>query len=858
ADEALAERARQEVNKQIEARGLEVGGWRKVPVNPDALGEEARASMPQIEQVFINAPYDMDHKALNRHLYVARRRSAMTITDESFYISSISADSVIYKGLMMPQYLADFYLDLQDESLESSIAVFHQRFSTNTLPQWRRAQPFRYLAHNGEINTIQGNRNWANARTHKFQSDLLPELRELQPLVSSRDSDSASLDNMLEVLLAGGMDIFQAMRMLLPPAWQNSDELDPELRGFLEFSSMHMEPWDGPAGVVLSDGRYAACVLDRNGLRPARYVITRDGHITLASEIGVWDYDVEDVVEKGRLKPGEMLAVDTQAGTLLKPKDVNDMLKKRNPYAKWLWKYTRHLRSGLRDIPSPRQAFDDDRLTQYEKLFNVSFEERDQILRVLAENGQEAVGSMGDDTPFPVMSSQVRSLYDNFRQQFAQVTNPPIDPLREAVVMSLETCIGREKNLFRETMDHAKRLLIRSPIVSQQKFETMMTMDDEEEYRHAIISLYYEAGKHSLKSAIENVCEQAVEAVRSGKVVLVLSDQDAPADQLPIHALLATGAVHHALIQAGLRCDANIVVETATARDSHHMAVLIGYGATCVYPYLAYQSIQGMIRSGELENLSVKEAEQNYRAGINKGLMKILSKMGISTITSYRGAQLYEIVGLHDEVVDLCFTGTISRIQGINFNNIEADTKELNRRAFDPRVLTSQGGLLKYIHGGEYHAYNPDVVGTLQTAVSSGDFSDYKRYADLVDQRPPAMLRDLIGLRGDATPIPLDEVEPVEEIIKRFDSAGMSLGALSPEAHETLAEAMNRLGARSNSGEGGEDIARYGTLKMSKIKQIASGRFGVTPHYLVNAEVLQIKIAQGAKPGEGGQLPGHK
>ena len=859
-DEALAEAARQEVNKQIEARGLEVSGWREVPVDPTALGEEARSSMPKIEQVFITAPVDMDNITLNRNLYVARRRSAMALRDdEAFYISSISADSIIYKGLMMPQYLADFYLDLQDESLESSIAVFHQRFSTNTLPQWRRAQPFRYLAHNGEINTIQGNRNWANARANKFKSDLLPELQELQPLVSGRDSDSASLDNMLEVLLAGGMDIFQAMRMLLPPAWQNSDELDPELRGFLEFSSMHMEPWDGPAGVVLSDGRYAACVLDRNGLRPARYVITKDGHITLASEIGVWDYDTDDVVEKGRLKPGDMLAVDTQTGTLMKPRDVNDMLKARHPYAKWLWKYSRHLRSGIRDITNPAPAFDEETLNTYEKMFNVSYEERDEIIRVLAENGAEAVGSMGDDTPFPVMSRQVRSLYDNFRQHFAQVTNPPIDPLREAIVMSLETCLGREKNPFRETIDHAKRLLVRSPILSQEKFETLLAMSDEGEYEHAIVDLYYDPSQMSLKDAIGNICSESVKAVRDGKVVIVLSDRKLQKGRLPVHALLATGAVHHALIAAGVRCDANLVIETASARDSHHMAVLLGYGATCVYPYLAYQCIGGLIGTGEIDSLDVKHAEMNYRAGINKGLLKILSKMGISTITSYRGAQLFEIVGLHEEVVDLCFTGTTSRVQGTNFISLQDDARVLAERAFNTRAKTEQGGLLKYIHGGEYHAYNPDVVGTLQTAVASGEFADYKVYADLVDNRPPSMLRDLLKLKPVAGgPVPIEEVESAEAILSRFDSAGMSLGALSPEAHETLAEAMNRLGGRSNSGEGGEDIARYGTLKMSKIKQIASGRFGVTPHYLVNAEVLQIKVAQGAKPGEGGQLPGHK
>jgi len=860
-DKDIAEQSKRQLENECTARGLRFNGWRTVPIDIDACGEQAKLSVPRIEQLFVSATEEMDTAEFNRHLFVARRKSEIALQDidSEFYVCSLSCDVILYKGLVMPEFLTSFYPDLEDESLQSSIAVFHQRFSTNTLPQWKLAQPFRYLAHNGEINTIQGNRNWSNARAPKLRSDVLPELPELTPLVSQSGSDSMSFDNMLEVLLSGGMNLFRAMRMLMPPAWQNTWELDSELRAFLEYNSMHMEPWDGPAGVVLSDGRYASCALDRNGLRPARYVITKDRHITLASEVGVHDYLPSEIVTKGRLKPGEMLAVDTQSGRLLLPQDISDILKNQQPYAKWLQKNSRHLRSRLRDLPQASALMSDEQLATYEKMFNVSFEERDQVIRVLAEGAQEAVGSMGDDTPFPVMSEHVRHLYDNFRQQFAQVTNPPIDPLRETIVMSLETCFGREKNLFRETHHHANRLLVRSPVLSREKFDTLIAMDDEPGYANTVIPLQYDSDHQTLEQAIVTITELAIKAVRDDhSVILVLTDRELTTGMLPVHALLATGAVHHALIKAGCRCDANIVLETGTARDPHQIAVLVGYGATAIFPYLAYESIQGMVRTKELSGADVPQLEQNYRKGINKGLMKILSKMGISTIASYRGAQLYEIVGLHETVVDLCFTGTTSRIKGMDFTDLEKDQQVLAERAFDSQAEIIQGGLLKYIHGGEYHAYNPDVVSQLQAAVTSGEFSDYKVYANSVDQRRPAMLRDLLSLKPKGEAIPLDTVEPVESILKRFDSAGMSLGALSPEAHETLAEAMNRLGGRSNSGEGGEDLERYGTLKMSKIKQVASGRFGVTPHYLVNAEVLQIKIAQGAKPGEGGQLPGHK
>ncbi len=853
----LADAARADLRAELEKEGLIVAGWRVVPIDPDACGGESRKTLPQIEQIFVNAPADWLPEALERHLFIARRRANLHIRsrDPVYYVLSLSGRVISYKGLVMPAHLPVFYRDLNDERLESSICLFHQRFSTNTLPQWWLAQPFRYLAHNGEINTIRGNRNWTEARSRKFSTRLLPDMAELRPLVNMTGSDSSSLDNMLEVLTMGGMDLFRAMRLLIPPAWQNVEHMDPDLRAFYEYNSMHMEPWDGPAGIVLTDGRYAGCVLDRNGLRPARYVITEDRHFTIASEIGVYDYAPAQVVAKGRMKPGEMLAVDVETGRLLTPADIDHDLKSRHPYRRWLRGNVQRLRALYKEEPRA-EPLSIDTLNAYQKLFGVTFEERDQVLRVLAEAGQEAIGSMGDDTPFAVLSGQPRSLYDYFRQQFAQVTNPPIDPLREAVVMSLETCMGAECSLFEESADYAPRLTANSPVLTEGRLQALLS-NPGGRYPHHRIALHYPVGE-GLRPAIERVCDEAVTAVRNGTVSLVLSDRAITPDTLPIHALLAVGAVHHRLVRDGLRCEANLIVETATARDPHHFAVLLGYGATLVHPYLAYDCLYDLIRSGEIANSDESKLVENYRKGIDKGLYKIISKMGISTINSYRGAQLFEIVGLHDEVVNLCFKDTVSRIQGARFCDLEAEQIQRAERAWQRRRPIDAGGLLKYIHGGEYHAYNPDVVATLQQAVSSGEYSDYQIYAKQVNERPVATLRDLLRLKPAAAPIALDEVEPIAAILPRFDSAGMSLGALSPEAHEALATAMNRLGGRSNSGEGGEDPVRYGTEKSSKIKQVASGRFGVTPAYLVNAEVLQIKVAQGAKPGEGGQLPGDK
>ncbi|MEP4148961.1 MAG: glutamate synthase large subunit [Halioglobus sp.] len=853
-DQSRAAAARTATEKALTDQGLTVLGWREVPTDDSVCGEIALESLPQIEQVFINAT-GLSETELSTKLFVARRKAEIGCEgDDDYYICSLSGRVISYKGLVMPVDLPKFYQDLADERLETAICVFHQRFSTNTMPRWPLAQPFRLLAHNGEINTIEGNRNWAEARTPGFESELLPNIKEIAPLVNRTGSDSSSMDNMLDMLLTGGVDMARALRMLIPPAWQNMELMDPDLKAFYEYHSMHMEPWDGPAGIVLTDGRYAVCLLDRNGLRPARWVKTKDGFITLASEIGTYDYKPEDVVAKGRVGPGQMIMVDTHTGELLQTEEIDNRLKSRQPYKRWLKEKAQRIEGtfGSEMI----SGIEREQLDAYMKMFQVSYEERDQVLRPLAESGNEAVGSMGDDTPMAVLSKRERSLYDYFRQKFAQVTNPPIDPLRETIVMSLETDLGGEKNLFHEGPEHADRVILSSPVLSQGKFTTLMQLD-RPGFCVNKVDCTYAAEETSLQQAIAAVTGAAEQAVRDGATILVLSDRAIENGRLPVHSMLATGAVHHHLIKQGLRADANIVVESASARDSHQIACLLGFGATAIYPYLAYSVLEELIRCGEvLGEPSI--CYKNYRKGINKGLLKIMSKMGISAVSSYRGAQLFEAVGLSREVVDTAFCGVASRIQGSGFAELEQEQETLSLRAWTPRKGIEQGGLLKYVHGQEYHAFNPDVVMTLQQAVASGEYADYQRYAALVNERPVATLRDLLSPVDNVKGISLDDVEPVEKILPRFDSAGMSLGALSPEAHEALAAAMNRMGARSNSGEGGEDPVRFGTERMSKIKQIASGRFGVTPHYLVNAEVLQIKVAQGAKPGEGGQLPGGK
>ena len=844
------------LEEELAKETLSIAGWRTVPTDEQVLGEIAAESEPQILQVLINSPIGWRVKDLERRLYMARRRLEQSITDDpDFYIASLSGQVVVYKGLMMPEDLDKYYPDLKNSKLKSSICLFHQRFSTNTNPKWPLAQPFRYLAHNGEINTITANRQWMKARSYKFHSPLLPDLQQAKPFVNGSGSDSSSLDNMLEMLLSGGMDLYRAMRLLIPPAWQSNPEMDEELKAFYDFNSMHMEPWDGPAGVVMTNGRYAACSVDRNGLRPSRYIITSDRILTVSSEVGIWAYADRDVVTKGRIGPGELLVIDTLKGKLFQSFEIDNDLKRRHPYKEWMKQHSTLLKPAEK-IPESQQGHGEmsgQELLLYQKQFGYTKEELEQIIWPIAANAQEATGSMGDDTPIAVLSLKQRSLYDFFRQKFAQVTNPPIDPLREKHVMSLSTCAGREQNLFNETTGHAYRVMFQSPILLYSDFNQLKNLNPTY-YKHDTIELAY-AETEKLETALHRIADKAKNFAESGTTLLILSDRIVDKTQLTMPALLAVGIIHRTLVENDLRCDSNIIVETGTTKDPHHFAVLLGFGATAIYPYLVYESLASMAKRKNKQNTQLN---LDYRTGIEKGLRKIISKMGISAVSSYRCSQQFEIIGLNDNVVETCFYGACSRINGIGFEEISAAQMALHEHAQREFLPLSQGGQLKYVNDSEYHCFNPDVVTTLHSALKHKNYAEYKRFSTLVDKRPTATLRDLLKIQSMDSAVDITEVEPAKSMYPRFDTAAMSIGALSPEAHEALAIAMNQLGGRSNSGEGGEDAGRYNTKRNSAIKQVASGRFGVTAKYLVNADVLQIKIAQGAKPGEGGQLPGHK
>ncbi len=858
-DEAAAAQCRAELETQLEKAGAQPRGWRVPPTDASVCGELAKQTLPRIEQVFVDAGDAQDQAAFAMALFVARRRAEQQLREHAdFYVVTLTPHAIGYKGMVLPDKLTAFYTDLQRSDLTSSAVVFHQRFSTNTMPRWPLAHPFRLLAHNGEINTIEGNRRWAQARSKVWKTPRF-DLTEFDPIIPMKGSDSQSLDAMLEILVAGGMELIQALRILVPPATQSLEFKDPDLAAFYEFYGLNTEPWDGPAGIVGMDARYAVATLDRNGLRPARWLLTSDRHFLVASEAGVWELPAERIVRKGKLGPGEMMAIDLKRGDLLDSDAIDRINRGRAPYKQWLQKGVTYLQTELIDPSLAEEPFDEKTLRSYHKLFQLTSEEIENILRPLAETEAEATGSMGDDTPMAVLSQKNRPLYDYFRQAFAQVTNPPIDPLREDCVMSLTTQLGKETNIFHAGPETVNHIILNSPILSQRKLRQMLKMPHYEG-KSRLIDLSY-APEEDLKSAIDRICRDAEQAAREGNVLLLLSDRYPQPGRPMVHALLATGAVHHHLSKVGLRCDANLIVETGTARDAHHMACLLGFGATAVYPYLSYQTLFDMGRRGilSLKKAGVqRELGRSYRKGVYKGLSKIISKMGIATIASYRGAQLFEIVGLDEEVVELCFPDTPSRIGGSGFALLDDKARLLDAAAWNDASPPETGGYLKYVHGGEYHMYNPDVVMSLQKATRTGKFEDWQRYAEVVNDRPVSTLRDLLALKKAEAPTPLDQVADASDLLRRFDTAAISLGALSPEAHEALAVAMNRLGGRSNSGEGGEDPARYGTDKRSKIKQVASGRFGVTPEYLVNAEVLQIKVAQGAKPGEGGQLPGHK
>ncbi len=783
------------------------------------------------------------------------------------YVVSLSAKTIIYKGLLKGQQLPRFYPDLGDAAFASAIALVHERFSTNTLGSWELAHPYRYIAHNGEVNTIRGNINWMRARESRLRSELFGEdLEKLSPVILPGQSDSASFDNALELLHLAGRSLPHAVAMMIPEAWENDGLMDPDRRAFYQYHSALMEPWDGPAAVAFTDGRIVGATLDRNGLRPARYSVTKDGRVIMASEDGALRVPAEDVIERWRLQPGKMLVVDTERHELLHDEDVKRPLFGRQPYREWLEEGEIHLNELPEPDADPRP--EPASLLERQRAFGYTIEDQRILLAPMAQNGKEPDGSMGTDTPLAVLSERPQLLFSYFKQHFAQVTNPPIDPLREELVMSLKMSLGPEQNLFDETKKHCRRVLIDQPVLTAAELEKIRALGDERASSTTLSTLFpVSAGEEGMEEALGRLCEKAESAVKAGSAVLVLSDRGVNETQAPIPSLLATASVHHHLVRAGIRTATTLVVETAEAREVHHFALLVGYGATAVNPYLAFETIEDLAGSHLMEGVGPEEAAKNYVKAVGKGLLKVISKMGISTLFSYCGAQIFEAVGLNQMLIDRCFTGTASRVGGVGMDALARETLERHRSAFsaawDNAGELEVGGEYQLRAQGQYHQWNQTSIPPLQRAVKTGDFETFKEFTRHFDEHSArfATLRGLFGF--EESPIPIEEVEPASEIVKRFTTGAMSLGSLSKEAHETLAIAMNRIGGKSNTGEGGEDPRRFtpdenGDSRRSAIKQVASGRFGVTTEYLVNADQLQIKMAQGSKPGEGGQLPGGK
>ncbi|MEB3268584.1 MAG: glutamate synthase-related protein [Leptolyngbya sp.] len=906
--EAAAAIARDIFTTTATAAGLTVLGWRPVPVNPEVLGAQALEHRPHIEQLFIQAD-SLSGDDLERELFRVRRlayralnrwtgEAAIAAALKDTYVCSFSASTIVYKGMVRSEVLGRFYQDLQNPAYVSPFTVYHRRFSTNTMPKWPLAHPMRLVGHNGEINTLVGNINWMRAReadlAHAVWGD---RIEELLPIVNMDNSDSANLDGVMELLVRSGRSPLEALMIMVPEAYQNQPELEqhPEITDFYEYYSGLQEPWDGPALVVFSDGKQVGATLDRNGLRPARYAITRDGLIIVSSEAGVVDVAVENIVEKGRLGPGQMIAVDLQTQEILKNWEIKQRVAAQQPYGQWLKQYRQDIQP---------QLFQDERqlagttLLQQQTAFGYTAEDLDMIIQDMAALAKEPTYCMGDDIPLAVLSTKAHLLYDYFKQRFAQVTNPAIDPLRERLVMSLTTQLGARGNLLEEHADYAQLLKLESPVLNEAELALIQRSDFAPETLSTLYPL--SGGPDGLKQAVQALCDRAVAAVQGGRKILILSDRvdgsgaAAPlkADTTYIPPLVAVGAVHHHLIRAGLRMQASLVVETAQCWSTHHFACLIGYGASAVCPYLALESVrhwwadartQKMMETGKLSVVTLNGAQDNYRKAVENGLLKILSKMGISLLTSYQGAQIFEAVGIGDDLLDLAFRGTTSRLGGLTVADLAQETNTFHQRAFPE--LTGKRlenmGFVKAMPKGEYHMNNPAMTKALHKALESKQYDHYEVYQQHLAERPPTALRDLLDFQSDRDSIPLDEVESVEAIMARFCTGGMSLGALSQEAHEVLAIAMNRIGGKSNSGEGGEDPRRFieleavdaegrsplypnlkglrqGDKASSAIKQVASGRFGVTPEYLMNAKQIEIKVAQGAKPGEGGQLPGKK
>lgn len=844
------------------SEGLKILGWRIPPTRPEVLGDLARSAMPEIRQVFVSSLEGHSGLELERMLFRLRKRSEREI---GLYHPSLSMRTMVYKGMVTTLQLEPFYPDLSDSRFESKLALVHSRFSTNTFPSWPLAHPFRFIAHNGEINTVKGNNNWMAAREAQLKSELLGNIDQLKPIVTPGSSDSASFDEVLELLVLSGRSLPHAMMMMIPGAWERQPDIDPKLREFYEYHGLLMEPWDGPAAVVFTDGSMVGATLDRNGLRPGRYVITEDGFVILASEIGVSDIPAERVVRKGRLQPGRMFLVDTEAGSIIEDEDVKAQVASIEPWGEWL----SQARINLRDLPEREHInYSSKSVNRRQRVFGYTEEDLREFIGPMARNGQEPIGAMGSDTPIAAISDRPRLLFDYFTQQFAQVTNPPLDAIREEVVTSLSAAIGPVRNLLDATPEHARQMVLDFPVLSNDEIAKIKHIGRRAAVGSTIsIECLYRVddGAQALENRLQEMCDEVDLAISAGVTFVVLSDRDSNRELAPIPSLLSLGAVHHHLIRKGTRTMVGLVVESGDARDVHHIATLVGYGAAAVNPYLALESAEDMVHRGLLTDVSAEQTSKNLIKALGKGLLKIMSKMGISTVASYGGAQCFEAIGLSQQIIDKYFTGTVSKLGGAGLELVHEETAKRHTAAYpiegapNVHLPLDIGGEMKWRREGPPHLFNPETVFKLQHSTRVKSYEVFKQYTNAVDDQSERLmtLRGLIRLKdGVRAPIEIDQVEPVSEIVKRFSTGAMSLGAISPEAHETLAIAMNRLGGRSNTGEGGESVERLlDPERRSAVKQVASGRFGVTSMYLTHADDIQIKMAQGAKPGEGGQLP---
>ena len=853
--------------------GLRLLGWRDVPVKSDRIGAQARTTEPFMRQIFI-ARDALNEAQFERKLYVTRKRVEKAVAEsaiqgrEHFYVSSLSAHTIVYKGLLLPHQMVAYYPDLTDERMVSALALVHSRFSTNTFPTWPRAHPYRYVCHNGEINTLKGNVNWMKARQGRLHSELFgKDMEKLFPIVSEDQSDSACLDNTLEFLLLGGRSLAHAMMMLIPEPWVANAQMDLDRRGFYQYHAAMMEPWDGPAAVCFTDGKMIGATLDRNGLRPCRYQVTTDGLVVLASEAGVLPADAKEIRMKGRLQPGRMFLVDTVQGRIIDDEEIKADIVGRKPYRSWVMQYG----VSLDELPEPLNVPQPDHPTirQRQQAFGYTVEELKMVITPMIMTGEEALSSMGTDTPLAVLSDRPQLLFKYFKQLFAQVTNPPIDPIREQLVMSLVTNIGPKPNLMDESPESCRRIKVQQPILTNADLQKIRGISDPHFKSKTLRMLFRVAeGPDGLGEAVDDLCRQASQAIKEGYEFLILSDRGVDEQWAPIPSLLGISAVHHHLVRECTRTEVGLILETGEPRDVHQFACLLGYGAGTINPYLVFESLVDMERDHYLpEGLDAQTAEGKFIKAINKGLLKIFSKMGISTVQSYCGAQIFEAIGLSRELIDRYFTETPSRVEGVGIREVGEETLRRHRTAYEPAAIRQLdfGGEIHYRIQGEHHNWNPETIYKLQHASRSNDPKTYAEFAQIVndESKRRSNLRGLLDFKFASQPIPIEEVEPAKDIVKRFNTGAMSFGSISKEAHETLAIAMNRLGGKSNTGEGGEDPERFkplpnGDSKNSYIKQVASARFGVTAHYLVNARELQIKMAQGAKPGEGGQLPGHK